>query len=144
MKRNKKIVTLTILAFLAITALPGGLMLMLAPDGSLMRLPLSELQSAPFSNYLIPGIALFTFLGCGSVASIIALIKTAVVSPFLVFLTGAATTIWIMVEAIMIVDFHWLQVLYLGVGLTLMFLSKEVFLLSRKPFNSLSSVQHEK
>jgi len=48
---------------LGLGALAGGGVLMAAPDGSLMQMPLSMLKYSPFSNYLIPGAILFTLLG---------------------------------------------------------------------------------
>jgi hypothetical protein len=50
-------------ALLGIGALASGGLLMLGPDGSLMHMPLSLIQKSPFSNFFIPGLVLFTFLG---------------------------------------------------------------------------------
>jgi hypothetical protein len=41
----------------------GGLLLMMKPDGSLMGMTLDWLQNAPFKNYFIPGLILFSTLG---------------------------------------------------------------------------------
>lgn len=55
---------LIILQFLlGLGALSGGAVLMAAPDGSIMNMPLSMLKYSPFPNYLIPGVILFTVLG---------------------------------------------------------------------------------
>lgn len=48
---------------LGLGALGGGGALMLAPDGHLIQMPLSILKNTPFSDFLIPGVLLFTFLG---------------------------------------------------------------------------------
>ncbi len=49
---------------LGIGAVFGGGLLMLAPDGSLLSMPLSLLQYSTFRSYLIPGMILFLALGC--------------------------------------------------------------------------------
>jgi hypothetical protein len=50
-------------------------MLFLAPDGRLMMLSSDVLAGTPFSNYLIPGIILFTFLRVFPVLSGYSLLK---------------------------------------------------------------------
>jgi hypothetical protein len=48
---------------LAVGAIFGGGAFLLAPDGHLIQMPLSHLKNSPFSDFLIPGLFLFTFLG---------------------------------------------------------------------------------
>lgn len=43
----------------------GGLALALDPSGASIGLPLEWLSASPFSDYLIPGVVLFTVLGIG-------------------------------------------------------------------------------
>ena len=67
MKHKRRPLSLWLLVVLLITlalgALGGGAALILKPDGSLMQWPETLLKSTPFSNYLIPGLTLFTLLG---------------------------------------------------------------------------------
>ena len=44
---------------LSIGALGGGLVLMIAPRGEIMPLPLSALAGSPFDTYVVPGLILF-------------------------------------------------------------------------------------
>ena len=44
---------------LSIGALAGGLILMLAPRGEILPLPLSALAGSPFDTYFVPGLILF-------------------------------------------------------------------------------------
>ncbi len=48
---------------LGINGVGGGGAFILAPDGSLMGMPLSFLDNSPFPDFLIPGIVLFISLG---------------------------------------------------------------------------------
>ena len=55
---------LIVLQFLlGLGALISGAMMIAFPDGSLFQMPLSMLKYSPFSNFLIPGIILFTTVG---------------------------------------------------------------------------------
>ena len=53
---------------LGIGALAGGGVLIAAPDGSILQMPISVLHHSPFSSFLIPGIILFFFVGLFPVA----------------------------------------------------------------------------
>jgi hypothetical protein len=50
---------------LSIGALGGGLVLMIAPRGEIMPLPLSALAGSPFDTYFVPGLILFSVLRLG-------------------------------------------------------------------------------
>jgi hypothetical protein len=52
-----------LMLFQALGGIAGGLLLIIRPDGSIMRMPVSCLTGSPFHNFLIPGICLFIFLG---------------------------------------------------------------------------------
>jgi hypothetical protein len=55
---------LIVLQFLlGLSAAVSGALMIAAPNGSLFQMPLSMLENSPFSNFLIPGIILFTLLG---------------------------------------------------------------------------------
>ncbi len=54
---------IVMLFFIGAGALISGAMLFVAPDGHLMQWSTDDLAGTPFSNYLIPGIILFIFVG---------------------------------------------------------------------------------
>jgi len=54
---------ISLLVLLAFGALLGGGAFILAPDGHLIRMPLSNLANSPFSDFFIPGVLLFVFIG---------------------------------------------------------------------------------
>jgi len=47
----------------AISGIAGGLALIIRPDGSILKMPLSSLSGSPFHDFLIPGLSLFFLLG---------------------------------------------------------------------------------
>jgi hypothetical protein len=56
-------VLIALLLLLSVSALIPGAMFMLAPDGHLIQMPMSNLNESPFKNYFIPGLLLFLFVG---------------------------------------------------------------------------------
>ncbi len=53
---------LSLLGFLSVGAIYGGVALMIKPDGSFFEMSIDILRNSPFKNFLIPGIILlFTF-----------------------------------------------------------------------------------
>ena len=87
---------------LSIGALGGGLVLMVAPRGEIMPLPLSALAGSPFDNYLVPGLILFGVLGLGPlVAARLAWLRHPL-APTAAFVVGAGLLIWVAVEVAII------------------------------------------
>ena len=64
-----------IMAFLAITGLSGGIVMLLDPSGASLRLPRIFLMGSPFPDYLVPGIVLFVFLGVLPALSLLGLLN---------------------------------------------------------------------
>ena len=87
---------------LSIGALGGGLVLMIAPRGEIMPLPLSALAGSPFDSYLVPGLILFGVLGLGPlVAARLAWLRHPL-APTAAFVVGAGLLIWVAVEVAII------------------------------------------
>jgi hypothetical protein len=104
---------LIVLQFLlGLGALGGGGVLMAGPDGSIIHMPLSLLQSSPFANFFLPGLILFTFVGlfpCAVAYSLLTLPTwhwPNVINPFkrmhwswaASLAAGIIVTLWITVE----------------------------------------------
>ncbi len=117
-----------LLSFLGISAMGGGAFLIISPSGKLIGdLPLSILEHSPFTNFLIPGIILFSILGLTPCLISIALIKkpkSGFAEKFNVFkdmywawsfsiYIAFALIIWIQVETIVVQGVGWLQTLYM-------------------------------
>lgn len=66
---------LIVIGFLALSAIGGGVVLLISPSGELLGLPLSEFKNIPFHSFLIPGIILLSVLGIIPSLLIVALIK---------------------------------------------------------------------
>ena len=122
---------------LGVGAVVSGGMLLAAPDGHLMQMPLSMLEFSPFSSFLIPGLILFTLLGIYPLCVAYGLWKRPgwrwpdLVNPFKgihwswagSLAAGVIGVIWIVVEVIMLRSFVFLQILYLVWGIVLILLT---------------------
>jgi hypothetical protein len=103
---------------LGIGALGGGFVLIVAPRGEIMPLPLSAFAGSPFETYLGPGLILFTVLGLGPlIAARLAWIRHPL-APVAASVVGAALLIWVAVD-IAIIGYSNeppLQAIYLVLG----------------------------
>jgi len=103
---------------LSLGALGGGLVLILAPRGEIMPLPLSALAGSPFHTYLGPGLILFSVLGLGPlVAARLAWLRHPF-APVAAIVVGVALLIWVAVEIAIIGYSNQppLQAIYLTLG----------------------------
>jgi hypothetical protein len=87
---------------LSIGALVGGLILMLAPRGEILPLPLSALAGSPFDTYFVPGLILFSVIGLGPVIAARLAWTSHPAAPVAAFVVGAGLLIWVGVEVAII------------------------------------------
>jgi hypothetical protein len=103
-------------------ALGGGLVLMVAPRGEIMPLPLAALAGSPFDTYFVPGLILFGVLGLGPlIAARLAWLRHPL-APTAAFVVGAALITWVAVE-IGIIGYSNeppLQAIYLVLGIAIL------------------------
>lgn len=110
-------VLLVLTSFITLTALPAGMLLMLQPDGSSLELSMSLLTGTPFHDFFIPGLVLALIVGGCSLVSLF-LIMTNNSQAYKIALTGGVVLIlWIIGELILMPYYHWLQGLYLAIGI---------------------------
>ncbi|MEA2576704.1 MAG: hypothetical protein QOD78_292 [Chloroflexota bacterium] len=87
---------------LSIGALGGGLILMLAPRGEILPLPLSALAGSPFDTYFVPGMILFGVLGFGPLVGARLAWMRHPLAPVAAFIVGAGLLVWVAVEVAII------------------------------------------
>jgi hypothetical protein len=136
--RPKAAWLLIVLQFLlGFGAFVSGGFLMAVPDGALMQMPLNMLKYSPFSNFLIPGIILFTMLGVYPLAVAYSLWRKPdwrwpeIINPFKHMYWGWAASlaagvillVWITVQVLMLQSIAFLHVLYFVWGWVLIFLT---------------------
>lgn len=126
-----------LLVLLGFGAVAGGGVLMLAPDGSLMGMPVSQLNNSPFTNYYIPGLVLFLCNGIYPFFVTCCIMKRpnwqipVRLNPFksmhwtwsAILLSGAIVSGWIVMQVIWLGYSSFLQPLYFFYGIIIILLS---------------------
>lgn len=108
-------------ALAALSAIGGGVALLLAPSGA-DTAPLSLLAGTPFTSFVVPALLLALVVGGTSAACFVSVQRH---SPFAIdatILAGGTLTLWIVCELAILRQFSLLQVVYGGLGLALLVL----------------------
>lgn len=108
-------ILLVLLLVQGLGGLAGGLSLAARPDGSVMRMPVSQLAGSPFSDYLVPGLILLLVLGFFPLVALAGVWVRQTWAWYAAFAVGCGLIIWILVE-ITIIPYSWLQPFFALVG----------------------------
>jgi len=108
--------------FVGLGAMGGGMMAILNPDGP-GGMAVDVLKNSPFSNFLIPGIILFTVIGLGNIFSAITILLKSRYQGYISSVFGWALVIWIIVQCIMLNIVVHLHVIFFIIGLVQAILS---------------------
>ncbi len=103
-------------AFVALGAIPVGILFILKPDGSAVGMPVSILAGSPFKDFLIPGIALFFFNGIFHLINAVLSFFKHKNAPLIGVILGAGLIIWIIVQVYVIGFNNFLQPLFFFIG----------------------------
>jgi hypothetical protein len=118
--RAAHITLLVAQAFIAVTAIAGGLDLVVGTainDRSGVLIPSTRfLAGSPFSSYLVPGLLLLVVIGGLHVAAWLLALRRSRFALLASAVAGFATLIWVFVE-LAVIPFSPLQVLYEALGL---------------------------
>lgn len=102
--------------FVGIGALMGGLAAITNPQEPLGA-SVEYLKNSPFTNYLIPGIILFTVIGIGNIVSAFTFRFKSKFQGYISSVFSWALVIWIVVQCIMLNDVVALHVIFFIIGL---------------------------
>lgn len=102
--------------FIGMSAIAGGIPMIISPDGSSQGLSTDILANSPFKNYLIPGIFLVFVNGVGSLIASGYSLKLSKRAAVLGMFLGAILIFWILIQIYLIGFVTWLQPLYLAIG----------------------------
>lgn len=107
---------LILAAFVAFTAIPCGIMMMIQPDGSLLQLELQLIRQSVFHNYFVPGIALTFFVGGVNLVAVIQLFRKKQNGLAWAIAGGLMIVAFEIVQLLVIQTYSWLQTVYLVCG----------------------------
>ena len=112
-----KTILFTLNSVIAVTSVMAGLFMISNPNGNYLGLTPAMLDSTPFKDFLIPGILLVIFVGSINLIAIYTAFSQNTNMYNWAIAGGLVTAAWIIVQMILIQDLHWLQFVFLGVGL---------------------------
>ncbi len=104
-----------------ITAMLGGALLVIAPDGSLLRAPLAALRYSPFSTFLVPGLVLLLVVGMGNAIAAWRVARDTEAGRESAFVAGVILLGWIVGEMLLLRTLNWLQLGYLAIAIAIVF-----------------------
>lgn len=103
-------------AFVALGALPSGVLLMIYPNGSAFKMSLSMLKDSPFASFFWPGFLLFAVIGSGHAAAAVMSFRRHRFAGLAGAVMGLGLMIWIFVQVSLVGGGHWLQYLFFALG----------------------------
>lgn len=106
----QRIILLIVLAYEALGCLLGGILLILAPNGKYMDMPV-DMMHGVFSDFLIPGIILFG-LGILNAFAFLKVFSRSGSDWFMAGLAMGGLFIWFVVEIIILQELHWLHLMW--------------------------------
>lgn len=115
-----------LLSFIAVTAMVSGLLLMIRPNGELLHLPLSLIEGTIFRSFLVPGILLCTIVGGTNFIAAFQNFQKKSNRYNWAMAGGYITSGWIIAQIIIIYTVHWLHILYLAMGISIILLAYQL------------------
>src|SRR6185503_7745400 len=106
----ERITLLAVLGYEAAGCLLGGTLLVAAPDGRLMDMPV-DIMHGVFRDFLIPGIILFG-LGILNTFAFVAVLRRTRSDWYMAGLALGGLFIWFVVEIIILQELHWLHLMW--------------------------------
>ena len=112
--------------FIGMSAISGGLPMILDPNGSDQGLSIEALQNSPFEDYFIPGLLLFAIIGIGSLIASYFSLKLKIEAGILGIIFGLGIIIWVVSQYLILGYVSWMQPLYLLIGVAELYLSFKI------------------
>lgn len=115
--KSVKIILIIIQLFIAIGAIPAGLLYIIDSSGGLMGQTPDLLTRSPFGSFLVPGLFLFVINGFGNLVASILTWRNHPKSRLLSMSLGAILCLWIIIQVYWISLGSFLQPLLFIIGL---------------------------
>ncbi|MBN2281762.1 MAG: hypothetical protein JXQ65_14365 [Candidatus Marinimicrobia bacterium] len=116
MKKKYFIIQGFLQSFVALGAIPSGVLFLLAPDGSKIGLSLDILHNSPFTDFFIPGLFLLMVNGLFNLAGAFLSFFKSKYCGFGGIGLGIFLIIWILIQVYYIGLTHFFQPLFLVIG----------------------------
>ena len=108
--RWQRMILLSVLGYEALGCFFGGSLLIAAPDGRYMDMPVEMLHGV-FADFLVPGIILFG-LGILNTLAFVAVLRKTASDWIMACLALGGMATWFVVEIIILQELHWLHLMW--------------------------------
>lgn len=108
--RWQRIILLSVLGYEGAGALAGGILLVTAPDGRYMDMPV-QIMHGVFPNFLVPGIILLA-LGILSTTALVYVLRRSHKDWFMAGVALGGLFTWFVVEIAILRELHWLHAMW--------------------------------
>lgn len=115
-----RIIAILLLSFNSIGAIFGGWSIINDPSGGDLKIPITYLDHSPFTNFLIPGIILFTVNGLFGLFTLVWTALKWKKYAWLIIFQGVLLIGWIIVQMILLREIYYLQFIFGGIGVVLL------------------------
>ena len=120
MVRVTRIASVVLLIINGFTAIAGGLLLVLEPDGRLLHISVLWLKGLALKNYLLPGFILLFVIGFFSIYADILIITCYKYAPAYMAVEGFFLLVWTIVQVLTFSRLSFLQPVYGFVAIALL------------------------
>lgn len=131
MPRRPLVIALT--GFSALSALGGGLLLLVSGPDEPYLPPIELLRYSPFEDFLVPGLLLGLAVGGTSTGAALLAWRRSGWATDATFLAGGTLTVWIVAELAILREAHWLHGVYGVLGVAILGLGASAALRSSAP-----------
>jgi hypothetical protein len=132
-RRTGEKLILALASFSAVSAIGGGIELVVARRGSRYMPPIGLLEHTPFQSFLVPGVMLAIIVGGAGLLSAVLVWRRSRAAIDATVVAGAALTFWIVAEAAIFRAVYWLHLACGAVGISLLGLGVRAAWQSRAP-----------
>jgi hypothetical protein len=118
--KRARTVSLVLLFFLGLSALPAAITIISDPSGNNIGMPLDLLDHTPFQDFLIPAILLGLFNGVMSLLFAILVLRKHPLQSWMILFQGITLAVWLTVEVLMKIYYSYLTLPYYVVAILLL------------------------
>lgn len=121
-----KTILFILVAFLALSTVVASLLMMSVPDGSLLSLTTDLLKGSVFKDFVLPGLFLLVFVGAINLIALFYNLINHKLKYNLSIAGGTMILVWILFQYSIIQQAFWLDLVYVLVGLSVIFISLQL------------------
>lgn len=121
-----KALLFALLLLIAFSSIVSGILLVVDPQGGILKLPVGLLKDTWFTNYLIPGIVLAAVVGGAHLLAVVYNLQKNGRRYNWAMAAGTLLVGWITVQVILIGLVHMLQPVLMGTGLLIVLIAYQL------------------